>query len=334
MINKDVKIFLVVATFLIFIFLPVKSLASEQINQIKSDITINRDATVDIVEHIQYETDEQHHGILRDIPYKYSQGEGYATAGFELKSVADESDQPVKYTTSDTSDGIEIKIGDANKIFTGKKDYKISYRFKYALNYFDDHDELYLNITGDKWGFPVEKSEAMVNFSGFSPKKTDYKCFTGATGSTDENCNKSEENGKLLFSSSDPLTIVVGFEKGLVARVDRPIIKPFRFESAWFLLLPILYLIFMLRLYFQKGRDPKGRITIAPEFSAPDKLRPAEVGTLVDERVDSRDISATIIDFAVRGYLKIKEKGKKEYDKRETLKRKDASREMDRMRKV
>ena len=309
-----------------FLILPSFALAAEQLNFIKSDVTINRDATVDVVERIQYQTDEDHHGILRDIPYKYPQGEGYTTAGFELKLVTDENDQSIKYSTSDTSQGVEIKIGDPDKTFTGQKDYKISYRFKYAINYFDDHDELYLNITGNDWNFPVELSQATVKFNGFAPADLIFKCYTGPYGSTGENCTKQNNTGEINFSSSDSLTVVVGWKPGLVAKVERPFIKPFRIESGWFLLIPVLYLVFMLRLYLQKGRDPKGRITIAPEFSAPDDLRPAQVGALLDERVDPRDVSATIIDFAVCGYLKIEEKSKKEYD---LIKIKDAGKDFE-----
>ena len=62
-----------------------------------------------------------------------------------------------------------------------------------------------------------------------------------------------------------------------------------------------------LALWFTRGKDHPGRGTIVVQYDAPDGLRPAEVGTLIDERVDLRDISATIIDLAVRGYLTIRE---------------------------
>jgi uncharacterized membrane protein YgcG len=54
-------------------------------------------------------------------------------------------------------------------------------------------------------------------------------------------------------------------------------------------------------------RDQPGRGSIVVVYKPPDNLRPAEIGTLVDERVDTRDLSATFIDLAVRGYLSIHE---------------------------
>jgi uncharacterized membrane protein len=70
---------------------------------------------------------------------------------------------------------------------------------------------------------------------------------------------------------------------------------------------PIVVLIVFFRNYYKNGKDPKGKTTIVPEFAPPDKLHPAEMGTIIDEKVDTNDISAVIIDLAVRGYIKIKE---------------------------
>ena len=36
-------------------------------------------------------------------------------------------------------------------------------------------------------------------------------------------------------------------------------------------------------------------------------VRPGEIGTLVDERVDPIDVTATLLDLAVRGHLLITE---------------------------
>jgi len=42
-------------------------------------------------------------------------------------------------------------------------------------------------------------------------------------------------------------------------------------------------------------------------YEPPDRLTPAEAGTLVDESPDTRDLTATVVDLAVRGYLRIVE---------------------------
>jgi uncharacterized membrane protein len=61
----------------------------------------------------------------------------------------------------------------------------------------------------------------------------------------------------------------------------------------------------MWRLWYTRGRDPKGRSTIIAEFDAPKGMTPIEVGGLIDEKVEPKDITAEIVHLAVTGFLKI-----------------------------
>ncbi|HEY69378.1 MAG TPA: DUF2207 domain-containing protein, partial [Anaerolineae bacterium] len=60
-------------------------------------------------------------------------------------------------------------------------------------------------------------------------------------------------------------------------------------------------------LWFVRGRDPK--IGPVPEYltEPPDDSPPGLLGTLVDEQADMRDIVASIVDLARRGYMTIEE---------------------------
>ncbi len=85
------------------------------------------------------------------------------------------------------------------------------------------------------------------------------------------------------------------------------------YQTLWFILLKlfivtILLLILLEPIYtfIKKGKDPAGRGSIMPYYKEPEGMSPAEVGTLIDEKVHMRDISSTIIDLCVRGYLAIK----------------------------
>jgi hypothetical protein len=71
-------------------------------------------------------------------------------------------------------------------------------------------------------------------------------------------------------------------------------------------------------LWFFRGRDA-GKVgggaperpvldsSDGPQFAAPDGIRPGQVGTVVDETADVVDITATLLDLAVRNYLTIVE---------------------------
>jgi hypothetical protein len=81
----------------------------------------------------------------------------------------------------------------------------------------------------------------------------------------------------------------------------------------WYVLLPF-YIIYR---WIKFGRDPKSTVGVTSAWFDPPKdlggkrfLTPGEVGTLGDETVDMKDISATIVDLARRGYLTIDERKK------------------------
>jgi len=105
------------------------------------------------------------------------------------------------------------------------------------------------------------------------------------------------------------LTLAVAFDKGLVhepTALDRASLF---LQSNWPLFLPIATFFGMFWLWWTRGRDPRLR-PIAAQYQPPDKLTPSEVGTLIDNSVDMRDITAAIVDLAVRGYISIEEKDK------------------------
>jgi uncharacterized membrane protein YgcG len=64
----------------------------------------------------------------------------------------------------------------------------------------------------------------------------------------------------------------------------------------------------MFGLWHTVGRDPDPGLSVAPQYNPPQGMTPAEAGTLLDDSIHPRDITSTIVDLAVRGYIKIEEK--------------------------
>lgn len=312
---------------LIVFLLPFKAFAedssTERIISFDSDITINQDSSISVKETIKYYFPAAKHGIFRPIPYRYkdSRNNQNFTTPVEILSVKKPDGSSWAYTKKDDGNSITLQIGYPDKTVQGNQTYIISYTVGGVINYFDDHDELYWNVTGNDWEVPISKVTALVGLpDGIDYTKLQLACYTGSTGSKEQNCTKTYKTGLARFSTENgPLTIVVGFNKGVVTQVARAYEQPSDFdkiwnkihhESAWYLLIIPLALILLLIRYFRSGKDPFGRGTIAPEFEPPDNLLPAEMGTLIDEKADNSDISATIIDIAVRGFLKIREEKK------------------------
>lgn len=311
------KNFLIMAAGLILA--PFFAWAAEKIGAFEVDISINRDSSISVSEKITYDFGEnQKHGIFRNIPVAYKARGGNYNLKISDISVSNESGHPAYgFSSRKSGRNEEIKIGDPDILVGGVKTYVINYKITGAFNYFDDHDEFYWNVTGNEWNVPIDSAAAKVVLPDYiSKEKLTRACYDGGYGSG-EICAEIavHDAGDGLVNAvsfadyklglGEGLTIVLGFPKGFVAeptflgtlfRVgsDNPV-----------LLLPFAVFAVLFYLWFTLGRDPSGSKVIVPQYEAPDGLTPAEVGTLVDSFAQNRDVSAEIIDLAVRGYLKI-----------------------------
>ncbi len=288
------------------------SLSAEKITSFSGEIKINSDSTINVQENISYDFGgNQKHGIFRFVPVKYKARGGNFNLRVSDVKITDENGAPQNFTTTYEGSNIKFQIGDADKLVSGQKNYAISYTIRRAVNYFSDHDELYWNFTGNEWQVPIESASVKVILPEAAKENLQYKCFEGVFGTTNE-CSASASENILEYKSTgvmDPgqgLTIVNGWPKGITP-------EPTLFQKAsdtakdnWTLFFPIVIFVLMYRLWSKKGRDPKGRGTIIAQYESPDGLAPAGIGTMIDGSADNKDVSSTIIDLAVRGFLKIK----------------------------
>ena len=264
----------------------------------------------------------ERHGIVRDIPVQYDWPQGVRKIRvYELQvlSVTDAAKKAWKYESYGKGANVEIKIGDPDHTVTGRQTYVITYQVKGALNAFSDHDELYWNATGNEWPAPISRATATVRAPA-APTQT--ACFVGPVGSVARCTLQSQSSGALYTSPralipGEGLTVVFGLRKGVVPEPkpilqDRPRdlaeffeVTPLWLALAVFVAVGGVFAVFWR--WYTAGRDEREHQTIVPEFEPPEKARPAEIGVLVDESADTLDVTATIVDLAVRGYLTITE---------------------------
>ncbi len=293
---------------------------AEQIDYFQVDIELKEDSSFVVTESIFYNFENtEHHGIYRDIPYSYTRSGSKYNVRINVLSVTDEDGNTWPYTVSKFGGDVSIKIGDPDSYVSGEQIYRITYEVKRAINYFDEHDELYWNVTGTEWEVPVEQASVTLRLpSAVEESDIQLACYTGTFGSKQQDCDYKMSDSQnisfdadLLLSSYEGLSILVGLPKGVV-------VKPGTWQQIqWFLadnwpvFIPLAVLIVMFYLWYTRGRDPKVRSTIIPMYEAPKKMPAGELGIVIDERVDLKDISGTIIQLAVNGYIKIKEIEKK-----------------------
>lgn len=309
----------------LFFSSPVLASGDWVIDNFKSEITIQEDGKVNVSETIDVNFGSlQKRGIFRDIPYIYNTENGsniYTEIKIQSVSL---NGQPVPVKQSKIGNFLRLQIGDAGKIVSGKLKYQIKYLATGVLRGFEGYDELFWDVTGNGWDVPINKAEALVTLP--QPGLLKVTCFQGIAGSKTP-CNqnltppsKVDFTASRQLNASEGLTIVVGYKKGLVPILQVSPPSNIKYTSREIKIYPPNGWAFLVSLmlgvggtlwwWLKKGREqPLG--AIMAEYTAPDNLRPAEVGTLLDERADTLDVSATIIDLAVRGFLTIEESQKK-----------------------
>ena len=253
-------------------------------------------------------------GIYRTIPVEYAGPRGLNYSLFlDLQRVTDEAGDPLKYETSRDRQYLKVKIYIPHAD-NSTRTISVEYVVRYALRFFDDYDEFYWNVTGDEWPIPIEEARAYIVFpEGASGLRANV--FTGAYRSNTGNA-VAEIAGTAVdvrttsaLGIHEGLTVAVAFDKGLVREPSRFSLFVLYLRMNWPFFLPLAAFFFMFWLWWTRGRDPRLR-PIAAQYEPPDQLTPGEVGTLVDNSVDMRDITASIVDLAVRGYLVIEEQQK------------------------
>jgi uncharacterized membrane protein len=100
-------------------------------------------------------------------------------------------------------------------------------------------------------------------------------------------------------------TVVVNFPDSLVTQPDWMTQVGWYLSANPFVVLPLIVLILGFFLWWRWGKDPAGRGTIVPQYEPPEDLKPILVGSLIDERVHTQDVTAGIIYLAEQGYIAI-----------------------------
>ncbi|MFC2077370.1 DUF2207 domain-containing protein [Candidatus Bipolaricaulota bacterium] len=294
----------------------VAAFASLRVDHFDARLELLEDGTLLVEEQITVTFSTPHHGIERTIPVSYrlpSTGASL-TISFDLQDVGlDGAD--VQLVSKRRGRSQYLRLGDPNRTILGTHTYAIAYTLDRVLHFRDDHLQLYLNVTGNEWRVPIDRVTTTLRLpTSVDPGAVTSTHYVGYLGeSTRAGAATVDPSGQLIFESGS-----LGPGEGLtidlaIPRDALPIQPPSVARRAlWFLdankaaALPIVVLVAMVFLWFKVGRDPRKGI-IAPAFAPPHGMHPGEVGVLIDDRIDLRDISAMVVGLAVNGHLRIEE---------------------------
>ncbi|MBM4338865.1 MAG: DUF2207 domain-containing protein [Deltaproteobacteria bacterium] len=316
---RTIKVYLILI--ILFTILGVSfSSAEERILRFHSDITVHEDASLTVKETIQVASEgkEIKRGIYRDFPTRYNQPWGNRTVGFSVQEVL-RDDRPEKYFQKGILNGVRTYIGDQDTLIPpGEHTYTIVYKTDRQLGFFKDYDELYWNVTGNDWNFPIEKSSAHVTLpQGAVQKIINHTGYTGLSGERGKDFKAEIDfDGRIIYETTRPLaryegfTIALSWPKGFVTAPDtKTKLKHFYQDNRDFfygfigLLVVLGYYLFA---WAKVGRDPRKEVTVV-QYTPPERMSPADIRYFLRKGYDDKTLAAAIINMAVKRHLSIEE---------------------------
>jgi uncharacterized membrane protein YgcG len=299
--------------------LPGAALAEERILSWRSDIAVRADGALDVVETIRVnaEGNQIQHGIFRDFPTTYGKDGRRVRVGFDVSGV-ERDGQPEPFDIERGGNGVRVRIGSADSYLqSGEHTFRLAYTTTGQLGFFDGYDELYWNVTGNGWVFPIDHAEAHIRLPqpvAFGAERAVYTGPQGATGSAAEVF--AEQPGEIAFRTTAPLgpyeglTVAVRWPKGVVAEPPRPSEARLRMQDD----LPrggaLAALLGLLAYYYyawkRAGRGPRPG-TVVPTFSPPEGMSAAAVRYVKRMGFDDRCFAAAVVESGVHRELKLVE---------------------------
>lgn len=293
------------------------AMQEERILSFHSDLRIEPDARLVVTETIRVNALRQRieRGIYRVLPTERAMNGKTEFVKYNVVSVMKDG-SPEPYHMERGMDLITIYIGDKDTYLNpGVYEYTIRYESDRQIGFFDDFDELYWNVSGNDWMFPIDRISATVHLPE-GARLIQHACYTGAAGSVATNCSADTTDGRTLtwkaagLSLHEGLTVAAGFSKGILRAPELP---PALQTSNLVKILGgviVLLLLAMAYLWHLFGRDHASP-TVVPQFDVPEGLSPASLGYLSKGYYRNELLVASLINMAVKGVITITEnKGK------------------------
>ncbi|MCI0434208.1 MAG: DUF2207 domain-containing protein [Gemmatimonadetes bacterium] len=307
-----------ILTILLFTMLATLPLRAQQrslsLATFDADIQVAASGAIEVTETLRPRFTGSWNGIFRNLSLEHRTGSHRRVPlRVELVSITDETGNALRFETESGAWSRRWQIWVPGAV-DATRTVVIRYRVSNALRFFDAGseagalDELYWNVTGNGWDIPIEEASASIRLPE-GVRVQQLSIYTGVLGSQardavlDTTASVLRVRTTRPLSPGDGLTIAVGWPLGVIQRPEN-YDQPNRFARLAFAA-PLLALFFAYRSWHRHGRDPE-RMRIMVHYEPPD-LTPAEAGTLVDHTVQMHDLTAMLVDLAVRGWIHIEE---------------------------
>ena len=261
-------------------------------------------------------------GIFRDLPrFKLDDGDTIPYQYTILSVTKDGAAEP--FDDSNDGNAKRVRIGDADVFLkNGTHRYEIQYRVKNEIRYGDTRDELYWNVTGNYWKFPIEQARASIILprGTRSSAVSEIQGYAGRLGTKNVPTRVGPRFDPIIIETMrrleplEGLTISVSLDKGVIApptTVDKTRLWWFKNGALFLLSFSFTGLFaYYYRAWHKVGRDPAKRPVYA-RYAPPEGYSAAAVDKLSNRLSGSHDaLIATLMSLAVKGAIHI-DSGKK-----------------------
>jgi uncharacterized membrane protein YgcG len=302
----------------------VTSEADERILQYRSAITVHPNGELTVTEDIRVRAEgvQIKRGIYRDFPTRYKDRFGnHYRVDFTVDSVLRDG-APERWHSQELSNGIRIYIGQADRLLRpGVHEYQIRFHTNRQLGFFAAQDELWWNVTGNGWAFPIDAASARITLPFDVPAADlELSAYVGYYGSREANARTAIVDGRTVafetlrvLAPREGFSVIAAWPKGLIAEPSgTQKLRWFARDNGAAIVL-LLGLVLTLAWYYlawrKVGRDPRKGVII-PRFEPPSGLSPAACRYVLDMSFHRSAFTAAIIGLAIKGRIRIEERGK------------------------
>ena len=294
--------------------------ADERILSYHSDIHIRDDGWIEVTETIRVraEGNQIRRGIYRDSPtdYEDSFGNDHEVL-YEPRSLT-RNGEPETFNSEKFRNGVRTYFGRADRFLEqGEHTYVYRYDAGRMIGFFDDKDELWWNVTGNAWAFPIDKATASITFAfEVSGDALDVDAWQGPFGSRESATARIDRSGKPHYEASrvlnptEGMSLSVRWPKGLVPEPSDMQKLVWLLSDNINLLIALAGLAAMLGYYIpvwqNYGKDPEPGV-IFTRYQPPDGFSPASLRYIRNMGYDNETMTAGVVSLAVKGYLRIDE---------------------------
>lgn len=288
----------------------------ERISLFASDIAVQNNGDLLVTERIRVVAAgrEIKRGIVRDFPTRYRTPEGLnVKVGMAVLSVSRDGRDEL-YTVTRIANGVRIRMGEASTLLDpGVHDYVIRYRTSRQIGFFETFDELYWNVTGSDWTFPIDVATARITL----PAQVDIQntaVYTGVHGSRARDAQEvSRRPGEVEFRTTAGLAVGEGLT--VAAAWPKGVVQPPALQQRLFywvrdnlaLGTAVLGALLLLGYYLHcawRVRRRSHRL-IVPLFEPPAGMSAAAVRFVATQRIDDQVFTVTLLELIAQQWMRM-----------------------------